>query len=145
MMAALAAATMGTSLAVGAGAYIGAGGPLPNARDISFKGGKGFGDWKAGPPQALDEGFAMQVALAVATAGISKMASYGKSAFMAKFFPSVTGAIPGMAIMEPAVAPSFMRQFVGGAVFAGMAGYSNAKSRQNIEDMMMKQRQRTGS
>lgn len=124
----------------GAGAYIGAGGALPNTRDISFRSLKGLTEWNSGPPQALDEGLGMQIMMAVAFAAVSK----GISSVKARYFPAPAFIGP----INPA--PAFWigggGSFTKAAVSAGMQGVSAAKSRQSAEDFMNKaQRQSTSS
>lgn len=120
------AALLGSGLTSG---YLGAGGFLPNFRDISGRTQKGFGDWKSGAPQQFDPtAFAIGLGVGAAMQGIAS--------FAGKYFSS------GAATAVKA-APGFMSKY-------GMAGFmsasqlaSAAKGRQTTQDMIQA-RQRTG-
>ncbi len=114
-----------------AGAYLGAGGPLPNARNISLTHGGGWSDWKVGEPHELT---GMDLLLMVGMAVVSQ----GMSSFLSKYF--TTPAIVGAA--KPP--PSMWSIAVSQGLNIAQRGLGAAKGRQATEDFMTKQRQRTG-
>ncbi len=122
---------VGTAFLAGTSGYLGAGGWLPNARNISFSNSRGWSQWKSGAPQELT---ATQFMIGLLGGRLIGSIASRAGAFYANYVHA------SKAIVAAGASASFASKFAMPTALSGLQLQAAAKGRQTAEDFMNRRR-----